>query len=175
MTKSHDLVDRVHPVNRFGELFGALEPVADLVDGAFYVRKNTDLKIFFEILQVGYRLVHRDRTARPFRTSETAFTLCTTCAQIRYPSSAGCTWEIRNRFPVLYSDSTGHFRRPRAAFHGQTDCIRCFGILHPGQQEISGFPVNLEFCPAVWIDDNFKERNDNFFLISVYHQFLLIA
>ncbi len=36
-----------------------------------------------------------------FSKRVTAFTLRTACAQTRYPSSAGCTCEIRNRFPVL--------------------------------------------------------------------------
>ncbi len=78
----HDLVDRVHPVDRLRELLGAGEPAADLVDGQFYVREDPV-----------FRSGSRSRTSGTgsnmaknwpsFSVTVVARTLRTTCAQTR--------------------------------------------------------------------------------------------
>jgi hypothetical protein len=41
--------------------------------------------------------------------------------------------------------------------------MRSAGIRCCGKQELAGCPVDLEFCPAVRVDDDLKERYDDFF------------
>ncbi|MEI8331548.1 MAG: hypothetical protein WCF90_07875 [Methanomicrobiales archaeon] len=68
------------------------------------VGKYTVFQFIFKILLIGDKLVCCIETPLPSGKGDVFYPLMI-CTEIRYPSSAGSTWEIRNRFPVLYKDS----------------------------------------------------------------------
>ena len=51
--ETHDLVSRVHLVDRLGELLRAGEPAAHLVDGEFYIREDPVPSFGLDVKDVG--------------------------------------------------------------------------------------------------------------------------
>ncbi len=156
----HDLVDGVHLLDGPGELFGALEVVADLAENRTAVREESGLCLLVEVRYIQNRLA--DGGEEPVRRRE---------ANGLYPHDGLSKDQVAviRRLHVRYLkqaprrvERLGRDRFwVRAAPDGEPDRVYGFGSVRRGEQRLSGGRVDLELCPALWIDHGLKERYDH--------------
>ena len=156
----HDLVSRVHLVDRLGELLRAGEPAAGLMDGEFYIRKDPGLKVGLDVEDIRDRLERRVEHAVSFGDG----------GRPHPPDDLDA-----DEVPVIRGFDPGdpeqvsrpvqrfgrHFKGACPAPDGQPDRPYCSPGFQGFKQEFSGRLVDIEFCPAVRVDHNLEERYDN--------------
>jgi hypothetical protein len=161
--EAHDLVDRVHPVDRRRELLAAVEPAAELVDRRPRLREGGGLLLVGEVVHVG------DGDAGGREPAVLAGDLDRGHAR---PGLGGDQVAVAGGLDAHDAQERARgvepvgreVRRGRAVLHGEAERRDRAGALHRVEQPLAGGPVDLELRAAPGVDDDVVERYDGFSL-----------
>ena len=136
------------------------------MDGAFDVREDPGLQVIVEILDIGDRFIFCKEVPVLFGEGDCFYPFYDICTD-----QVAAIGRLHMRDPEQVSGFVqrfpGQFRETGPAFYRETDRMFSARVTHCREQEFSGGPVDREFCPAVRVGDNLKERYDNFFCASL--------